>query len=899
MNEVNRAEPFRGSAGQTRRRTVQVRDGTGGTVPAELYDVVNATQDPELGRRLLDGDLNEIQLEGKDERIEPRISVYYHDEERRLFALFVPEELRHREFELRRQLLGELSDAEVRVPEYVRDYRVAVGRTELRRLHSGELEAVEPGGQPDAGAPDPDQQRAELDRRRDRLEDERRELEEQRAELEELRDELDEWRRELDEERDELERRREELRQSSPAEAEQTAPEPSGSVEPERDRSDEVTQVVEDEQFVEVAEESAYESTHSEPAGGTAAPADEPSEAVVLDEGSRKDESGGDVGEQELPENESTRVAERPSDLARAEHTVVRSARPPFVTEDFDELPVDSLSVDDMALGAVEGGVLAAVRLEDDDRVDPLLKGGLDFFVQYQTESDYPVIGLLLATLDDEGMPIESIGWPIDPAGHGHDEILDRLVEEMVVHTALYDSDGTLLEAYRIRGPFEENLDWILDRVEADVERDDLGAGDFDDAARSYASHDSGVIGETRYNFDRPEFRQLDTPAQVQLAASVVGNWSSGDEFEYLVTDRSYPLSRFRDLQRAVATAAVETGIHLNEPLRDVAVEQGLAEDETALVEQIAANFAEVAVELRDNDLSPADEWDNWSSLIEVARDVGADLDPDVLELAEASLEKLRDHREMPDEGGGADSAAPSDGAAAPGDEETTEGTDVDADQGDEDESPDDAVDTMVVGKRSEATGVTYYLPEAEVIDSFDDLADVPRDDLIKLLDDPNGRLEAAQMLIERFDASVVPDVMETAEKMTAAEVAALARFLETKAEGLEAELVRSVESAGPNGTFAATRALAQVRSTSALPTLVRTYRDDSRDFDVEKMARALAGYEDKILPTLRQSIQREGVDERVVRLIRELDERDESLVERLENDRSEEVQRAASRALD
>ncbi|MFW6053585.1 MAG: hypothetical protein ACOC9J_02115, partial [Persicimonas sp.] len=264
---------------------------------------------------------------------------------------------------------------------------------------------------------------------------------------------------------------------------------------------------------------------------------------------------------------------------------------------------------------------------------------------------------------------------------------------------------------------------------------------------------------------------------------------------------------------------------------------------------------------------------------------------PEVLELAEASLKRAQDFQET-----GPLDAPVSPPEPAPADPVS----DVAAD----DAASDDAVsrdaydvDQLVVARRSESTGVTYFLPDDAVLDTFDDLASMSREDLELLLDDAKGRLEAAQMLVERFGAEGMRLTLEGAENMTTTEVAALARFLETKAEGLEAQLVRCVESAGPSATYVAARALASIRSTSAIPTLLEAYRDEDRGGNRRNLARTLAVYGNKLLPGLKRVIKKEGHDDALVMLLVELERQHDGVLAELAKDRSKSVRRAAEAA--
>ncbi len=876
---AEQSDPFQGELGETTTSTVPITTDAGEVFRAEVYTTVNVTDDPALREDLAEGTLNRVDAPNQDRTYEPAVSVRYHDEENRVFALVIPDELRHRAFELRSELLEELAEVEVPIPDYVAEFATIFDPARLEQLEESgtarAFEATSSDTTPDpteaATSGDGAEQVDEIEREWEKLEEARRELDQREEQLEEVRERIDRERRQMDEveqelaaEREELEQLRRELdgereqleadRQALEAERLKAEEESLRAERSEPEVADEVTQVVTDDQFVEVAEETADETVPS------------PSELEV------------DSEVEAVPEEE-TEIVEAPAvadgaGLQPDLGVVVDEADTADLPESFDAERAGAL---DGYVETLDRQVTALCRLSD-ETLEAMTAGTPRFYVQYHEVEEVPIAALTLAVLDDDKSVEQTFGWPLNLEDETHRSVFEQLEDELELTVGLYGDDDAIVEAYRVSGPLEENLQWIRGEVESNL--DGLDAETFEIAAELFSSEDFDRVGEMRHNFDREAFHDLDTSSQVKLAAGVVGFWSEPEQFAYLVANRSYPLLLFRALQEDVVEAAVETGIFLEEPLREIAIEEDMADDETDLVERQLANFAEVAVRIRENDLDPVDEWENWDGLIEFAQQLGVSPDRDVIELAEASLQRARDYQETQqavereDESGGPQAEGTGDPA----------GVEVD--------------DDLVVSKRSEATGVTYFLPDEAVIDSFDDLADVPRDDLEKLLDDPNGRLEAAQMLVERFSSEVVSTVLEAAERMSAPEVTALARFLETKADGLEPELVRAVESGGPSAMYVAARALAEIKSTSALPTLVEAYRDPDRQFNRRAMAETLASYGEKLLPAVTRSLREEGKDEEMVALLAHLQaQTGDDVLEELVDEPDEAVRDAAERA--
>lgn len=858
---------------QTRSTSVRVTGRHGDVFRAEVYRCVNVTTDPELRDALRSGALYEVDAPDGGEPYRLALPLCYHDEDAQLFALVLPEALRHREFALRAELLDELDQVDGPLPDYIRQFDTVVGVDGLAELEARAArpadaaeandELVADGGQPASTVvsepPQPSEDvRAELEAAWQELEEERDQLAQERQQLDEVRERIDRERARMDEVEDEIARERDEIREMrSEIEAmklnleqkqlrmEQGAPESN---------AEESTQVVTDDQFIEVVDDDdASEANPDQP--GRAEPAGaEPHEATELIESPYHDQQEP----AELTEEEVNRA-----DDALAPQT--------FASDAWRSVEV------------VDGHVLASAKLPDAVITAFEDAPTRSFFVQYDHEGGYPLLGLLFAALDDDEQATETVGWALDVANADHEIVLDRLDGSVELRVALYDGADKLAAVYEIAAPLHDNVDWIRNRAEHVLAEEDVDLGSFDDAANRWQAADFERLGAMRHNFRHDSFEEATTPGELKLATGIVGYWSTPEKYEYLVANRSFPLDQFEAIQKRVVRRAVQHGLYLNAPLRRVAVEAGLAADEIELVERLVAEFAEISVGLRDNDLDPIQEWENWEDLIELAEDVGVTIDPDVLELAEASLKRAQDFQEtdLPDDAGAALGAEPSQPQPAGGHHGEYE------------------VDNLVVARRSESTGVTYFLPDDAVLDTFDDLASMARDDLELLLDDAKGRLEAAQMLIERFGAEGAELALHGAENMTATEVAALARFLETKAEGLEAELVRCVESGGPSATYVAARALVSIRSTPAIPTLLDAYRDEKRRGDKQALARALAQYGDKLLPPLKRAIKKDGHDDALVTLLREMERQHDGLLAELAKDRSKKVRTAASAARD
>jgi hypothetical protein len=347
-----------------------------------------------------------------------------------------------------------------------------------------------------------------------------------------------------------------------------------------------------------------------------------------------------DTGSPEVTEVSARPEVKQPSQPVRRQgRTVVERIDVATLPDGFDRESI----VEDHFVDVVDGRVLAACRT-DRETIETIAEGEPAFFVQLHRIEDTPVAALLLAALDDEAQPIASVGWPLDPSNQTHRTVLNRLSEETVLDLALYDRDGESSVAFSVQAPLEANVAWIRKHIEETLSDPDAPFGDIARAARRYVSEDYRRIGPMRLDFGPSVEGDFEGLSQIRLAAGIVGYWSSDDAFPYLVANRSFPLERFRAMQRHVLEAAIDAGLYVNEPLRQRAIEEGMVTDEVELIETLLANFAEVSTGLRPNDLDPMEEWDNWDKLVQFARDVGVTPDAEVLELAESRLERAKRH---------------------------------------------------------------------------------------------------------------------------------------------------------------------------------------------------------------------------------------------------------------
>jgi hypothetical protein len=933
MEPTNAAKtPYHGRLGRTTLTSVMVRSTTGASFPASVPMVVNVKENPELKDALVKGTLYEVTcpLTGKQHWL--AFPVWVHDEELGLYALVLPEGLRHEELRHRIAFLEELGQEREVVPAYVREFHTVFGGEGLgaleRRLSApveapapvvaapvaeekpaarltlkglGSLSSVEglaavaSAEEASAAAREREEQdvrKRELDDQQERLRVERAQLddvahrlEREQQRMEEVEQRIAAERMSFDDERRALELARAEVA----SQREQAA---AAAEEFERERRAFAAQML-----------NAEAAKLREAQGIVDDGAPEEKTQVVTDDQFIEAVSGGDPGasseEVDLLFDEAELVTSSELDAVGPEEMTHVTQLPDMqslvVAARFDG---DRSGGRDFLIGRIGEHVVASARATR-KQVEGLLdapEGSLSIFVQYFQLENYPLVALLLARLDERGQALESMAWPLDVASASDRAVLDALGQRCALRFAFYERKGTLLKTWDLAAPLESNVRRIWERAEERLTDPTRKAGMFGRAVDAYLSKDFERLSTMRHNFKADSFVDAKTLSAVKLAAGIVGYWSGEDMFELLIANRSFPLHMFEAIQRRVVERALDMGLYLNQPLRDFARSSGLGGDDAELCKRLLTSFAERCLGLKPSDLNPLEQWENWDALLTFAEEIGYQPEPEVLELAEASLRRAQDFQEVSE-------SAPE----LPEREESIRTVITTLPEPPSKPSApgmpalpaapvlmSKAVEELVVAKVSENTGVTYFLPDGAVLDQFDSLSTMGREDLLLLLKDAAGRLEAAQMLVERFGAPVVQQVLEASEQMSAPEVAALARFMAARADGLEGELVRCVEAGGPSATYIAARALVEIKSTSAIPVLLGALRDPARAGNRGALADVLVAYEERLMGPLTGILRQDGHDDALLDLLDRYERVWPETLSKLARDRNKRVREAA-----
>lgn len=876
----------------------------GAVFSATVYTGIDAAENPDLKQQLLEGTLNRVESPFDDERVyEPAIPVTYHDATSELFVLVIPDERRHEEFACRMELLERMAETVGEIPRYIREFDVVFDPGEIERVERNrqreekasahdfpapDRDAVFGSGdgseEGDVGAEEIEKRAAELDERAEQIEkraeelDERAEKLDQRqqrieadrkqlddvaervdrdsARVQQTREQLDAREQELDERERKLQVRELNLEQKELRQQQQADEDEEGD-------PTESTQVVTEDQFIEIVEPK--DDQEPEPDDGA-------DDEIATAETTITERPPPPDGDHPAPPAGSA-AARRPEPAAA---TIV-DHDPDEVFDDFSEFAGDDRR---WFVERTEDLIVVGFRVGD-DTADAFEEGTAEFLFQLHEIDQIPVIAFTLAAFDDEDECLEAVAAPVV----GHDDhqraVLDEFERDIHLQLVLYGEDGEVIDAWEAGAPIRENVRWARRRLEQWHEQtDDLDSAER--AAKRIADGEVELVGSMRHPFDSRSFVDFEGASDVKLAVSIVGYWSEPDQFEYLIGNRCFSLDAFRQIQRRVVRQALHWGIDPGDLLRQFAIDEAIILDDVSMVQRLLSNFAEVCVGLRPNDLDPIEQWENWEALIELAQQVDITPDPEVVELAEVSLKRAEEYaetmegEEMPDDIG---ESAVLDAAA---DTSTRDATDV---------------VELTVSRRDEDSGVTYFLPRDAGDDYFAQMMDADRGVVKDALGDPQRGVEAAQVILERFGDERLDEVLEAAEEMVPAERAALARFCEARADDLEAALMQRIDDLGRCGAFIAIRALAAVGSTAAIRRLIELVRQHGADAEDPELAQCLALFGDKLVPPLSKALKDDADDETLLFVLSALERARSGTMEEMADDRSEQLQEAVARA--
>ncbi|MSP61106.1 MAG: hypothetical protein EXR72_12325 [Myxococcales bacterium] len=275
--------------------------------------------------------------------------------------------------------------------------------------------------------------------------------------------------------------------------------------------------------------------------------------------------------------------------------------------------------------------------------LEQLIGAPLELRLQLHRLPSYPLLVVtVLAPRGSDGT-YPTVQVPLDVARAAHRALFDAFAREAAITLHLYDADYLPVVVRAVAAPLEENAQRLLIQAKEAFQRIAQAARSFERAVALFQAPSFDRLGRIHVALSDVELGPLDSPAALRQSVATVSRWSEPGAEAYLVETRSFPLAQWRGARAEVVRAAIEQGIHAPRALmlKVLAEAQEATEWPEVLQRQVAA-FALVGERIRQNDLSPGEEAENWRLLAAECHAAGVVLDARALRLAQAAERRAR-----------------------------------------------------------------------------------------------------------------------------------------------------------------------------------------------------------------------------------------------------------------
>lgn len=665
---------YRGTVGQTQTTTVHVTNARGDLITTTVHTTIDAVSDPDLVERLYAGTLNSVRLDAQSTH-ELAMPVVYHDPAAEVLVLVLGESHRHREIEERIGLLERMRGDTAPIPAYVKDFAVVFGSAGLRAYleHKAQLALASRAEAKEAEKRHAElrAREAELDRLRHELDQAKADLKRKQADQEISANELRRAQIDLQRDRSELERMRAEARQRVIAAA-VAVPNDATTVGPSPGERDELATKPVSRQDVDDIETSMQAALPPPPRagaetlppppmrafpppprsgaetlpppprpGGLAQHEDEADTGVGVEPGYRRNGAGGGImafDDSEQTGDEAPPLGDVEVDDEPTGNQEIPAGSDPLTTQTADgptevDTWIEGAARSPVSVFSVFDGRARLALVAGDQIVRGLIGGNLDIRVLLHRLPSYPVVTILIGppgALRTPSLP-KVVVLPLDIDNDGDRAVLTALAKKFELTIDVLQRGLTRRRA-RLTAPLTENVAYIiraaddhLRGITADSETDvsytrarDLVLG---------AGYDLlGLEQAETSEFRDDKLSQLDTAQAVRRGLAIARRFARPSREDYLVCTRGYPLSRWRELRRAVLERAVQWGIWMGPELAQIAVSEGLARSRRDLIVKVEAGFETLRRDSNAYDIDADAADDNAKAIAEEARALGVEL---------------------------------------------------------------------------------------------------------------------------------------------------------------------------------------------------------------------------------------------------------------------------------
>jgi len=263
-----------------------------------------------------------------------------------------------------------------------------------------------------------------------------------------------------------------------------------------------------------------------------------------------------------------------------------------------------------------------------------------DIFFQLHRIENFPLIVLLLVAESPAGGD-EVLYWLFNLDNRVDVSFVEQLAERFEINLHLFDEKYQRHRSLVYSPPLSHNVEYVLEEARKWFEQIDPKRRNFFIAASKFDETAYDVLGRKKPGLEGEAFKELPSPSLTKLALDILTYWSSRENYEYLIFIKSFPVDSFKSILKDVLERAIYFGLAMTEKMKRMAVELGLAGSKEELVKCLVANYAEVLIGMRENDLDPATLWENWQQLADDAEELGVEIDRELSELAQVARERL------------------------------------------------------------------------------------------------------------------------------------------------------------------------------------------------------------------------------------------------------------------
>lgn len=262
--------------------------------------------------------------------------------------------------------------------------------------------------------------------------------------------------------------------------------------------------------------------------------------------------------------------------------------------------------------------------------------GSVSCYLQLHRVPAYPLLVLLFTFEDVNGEVQDYLFCPMDIEDTQNLLFLDILMQDFGFQVFLCDESYHAYRDLQVQLPLESNVEYLLEQARKWKETIEPGLRNIDQAISLYQRPEFERMGQMSHNFSHDSFSEIHSPARARLASGIIAYWSEAEQYDYLLTIKSFPLDYFHTIQKRVLQGCLDFGICMPEHLLQLAVSSGLGPSVPDLLRKMVVSFAEVNLNLRQaNDLDAWDNLENWQQLFDLCDQFGVEIDDDIEELAQ------------------------------------------------------------------------------------------------------------------------------------------------------------------------------------------------------------------------------------------------------------------------